>query len=261
MSTYVMTDIHGHYDAMKCMLDKIGFCEEDRLICAGDYIDRGPKSYEMLRWMENPGKNVILVRGNHDEEFRLCVKAMGMVFLKCGLETADVDDTISVYQMVRQISSYFDMYGTMGKLIKERGTAFDQLSGWAECIGKMPYFYEMMINGRRCIVVHAGYVEGLGCLEGREMDDSYDSLEDFYLKARDDAYIYGGVEHGMIIAGHTPTTAIDELPFNHGNVYRAYDEKLDCVFYDLDCGYVFNSIGPEAKLACLRLEDERVFYL
>ena len=47
MSTYIMTDIHGHYDAMRKMFEKIGFSHHDRLICAGDYIDRGPKSYEM----------------------------------------------------------------------------------------------------------------------------------------------------------------------------------------------------------------------
>ncbi len=28
MSTYVMTDIHGHYDAMMSMLEKIGFSED-----------------------------------------------------------------------------------------------------------------------------------------------------------------------------------------------------------------------------------------
>lgn len=44
ISTYVMTDIHGHYDGMKKMFRKIGFSASDRLICAGDYIDRGPKS-------------------------------------------------------------------------------------------------------------------------------------------------------------------------------------------------------------------------
>ena len=82
MSTYIMTDIHGHYDAMKTMLDKIGFSSNDQLICAGDYIDRGPKSYEMLKWIESPGENVILVRGNHDEEFRYYVKLMKMIFQK-----------------------------------------------------------------------------------------------------------------------------------------------------------------------------------
>ena len=64
MSAYIMTDIHGHYDDMREMFEKIGFSADDRLICAGDYIDRGPKSYEMLRWTEAPGENVILVRGN-----------------------------------------------------------------------------------------------------------------------------------------------------------------------------------------------------
>ena len=44
MSTYIMTDIHGHYDDMKEMFEKIGFSADDRLICAGDYIDKGPKS-------------------------------------------------------------------------------------------------------------------------------------------------------------------------------------------------------------------------
>lgn len=261
MSTYVMTDIHGHFDAMKRMLDKIGFSKEDRLICAGDYIDRGPNSYEMLRWIESPGENIVLVRGNHDEEFRYCVEVMGMILRKRGLDPASVEDTLAVYGTVRKITSYFDLYGTIGNLVKERRMAFEQLSVWAECVGKMPYYYETVMNERRCIVVHGGYIESLGCLEGRDTDDSYDSLEDFYLKARDDAYMYGGVEHGMILAGHTPTTARYELPFNHGKVYRVYDEKMDCIFYDLDCGYGFKDVLPEAKLACLRLEDERVFYL
>ena len=261
MSTYVMTDIHGHFDAMKRMLDKIGFSKEDRLICAGDYIDRGPNSYEMLRWIESPGENIILVRGNHDEEFRYCVEAMGMIFQKCGLDTASVEDTLSVYGTIRKMTSYFDLYGTIGNLVKERRTAFEQLSVWAGCIGKMPYYYETVMNGRRCIVVHGGYIESLECLEGLDTDGSYDSLEDFYLKARDDAYRYGGVEHGMILAGHTPTTARYELPFNYGNVYRVYDEEMDCIFYDLDCGYGFKGVLPDAMLACLRLEDERVFYI
>lgn len=261
MSTYVMTDIHGHYDPMKRMLDKIGFSAGDRMILAGDYIDRGPDSYKMLKWIESPGENVILVRGNHDEEFRCYVEVMGMIFEKYGLKTSSPEDTIRAYRTARGLSSYFDVYGTVGNLMEEKRMSFHQLSEWAKCIKNMPYFYETAIKGKRCIIVHGGYVESLACLEGADMDGSYDSLEDFYLKARDDAYIYGGVEHGMVIAGHTPTTAMYELPFNHGNVYRFYDEETDCIFYDLDCGYAFKDIEPEGKLACLRLDDERIFYV
>ena len=65
----------------------------------------------------------------------------------------------------------------------------------------------------------------------------------------------------MIIAGHTPTTAMYELPFNHGNVYQFYDKEKDCIFYDLDCGYTFKDVCSDAKLACLRLEDKKIFYI
>ena len=261
MSTYIMTDIHGHYDAMREMFGKIGFSAVDRLICAGDYIDRGPQSYEMLRWIEDPGENVILVRGNHDEEFACYVELMTTISKKTGLKTDDVVDTLTAYQALRQICSYFDCYGTVRYLIQKKKATLRRLAQWAACIRKMPYYHEIMMNGRRCIIVHAGYVESLERLKEVRTDDTYDSLEGFYLTARDDAYVYGGVEHGMILAGHTPTTAIDELPFHHGRVYRAYDETTDCIFYDLDCGYGFKESSPEARLACMRLEDEKIFYV
>ena len=52
MGTYVMSDIHGCRDEFLTMLDKIGFSGSDQLFLAGDYIDRGKKSLEMLKWIE-----------------------------------------------------------------------------------------------------------------------------------------------------------------------------------------------------------------
>ena len=43
-----MSDIHGCYDDMLMMIEKIKLSDEDVLVFAGDYIDRGPKSYEMI---------------------------------------------------------------------------------------------------------------------------------------------------------------------------------------------------------------------
>lgn len=63
-----MSDIHGCYDEFIQMLRKIQFNSKDLLICAGDYIDRGPKNFEMLNWIIHAPSNVVLVRGNHDEE-------------------------------------------------------------------------------------------------------------------------------------------------------------------------------------------------
>ena len=69
MSTYVMSDLHGCFDEFQKMLKKLDFSDEDQLIIAGDYIDRGKQSLEMLEWLKNPPENVTLIKGNHDEEF------------------------------------------------------------------------------------------------------------------------------------------------------------------------------------------------
>ncbi len=65
----------------------------------------------------------------------------------------------------------------------------------------------------------------------------------------------------MIIAGHTPTIIKGEFCYNKGDVFRYYDKDKDCVFYNIDCGSVFRSKMADAKLACIRLEDERIFYI
>jgi serine/threonine protein phosphatase 1 len=44
-------------------------------------------------------------------------------------------------------------------------------------------------------------------------------------------------------------------------VYRFYDEDMDCVFYDIDCGCAMRKKRQNGKLACIRLEDEKIFYV
>ena len=247
----------------KRQLEKIHFSDRDLLICAGDYIDRGAKNYEMMSWISNAPKNVIFVRGNHDEEFLTNIHIMKYVCDEAELDENSIEDSITLYKAVQKFAEqnnniFFDYYGTIGKLINEELVSFALLCDWAKIVERMPYFYKIDINKRTCIVVHAGYIESLDHVDTEE---SYESVEDFYLHARDDAYMCGGVEHGMIIAGHTPTIKYEEFPYNNGSVYRMYDESLDCIFYDIDCGCVMGSVQENAKLACIRLEDEKIYYV
>ena len=76
MSTYVMSDIHGCYDDMLMMIEKIKLSDEDVLVFAGDYIDRGPKSYEMIKWIEKNINNAIFLKGNHEVEFAYGISLM-----------------------------------------------------------------------------------------------------------------------------------------------------------------------------------------
>ena len=265
MSTYVMSDIHGCYQYFLAMLDQIRFSDEDRLIIAGDYIDRGKHSYEMFKWIENCPDNVRLIRGNHEEEFAAYVDLMLQLDKReaLGSELTSHDDAIALYESVQYIlkgkgldCSCFDAYGTMHSLLNNYNITLGDLFRWTDMIRKMPYYYELKVGDRSCIVVHAGYIE-----KAEEIDMSLDDLQHFYLYAREKGYQRGGKQHGMIIAGHTPTLIKGEFPYNEGKVFRYYDKEKDCIFYDIDCGCVFRELEPDAKLACLRLEDEKVFYV
>lgn len=63
--TYVISDIHGQYDALMEMMKLIQFSEEDELYILGDVIDRGPKSVECMRWIRMQD-NVLTLLGNHE---------------------------------------------------------------------------------------------------------------------------------------------------------------------------------------------------
>lgn len=175
-----MSDIHGCYDEFQQMLNKIQFSKEDLLICAGDYIDRGSKNYEMMSWIVNAPENVIFVRGNHDEEFLANIDLMNMVSDKVGLEKDNIEDSRTLYKAVQKLAkenknTFFDYYGTVGMLINEKLVPFSELCKWAEKVKEMPYYFTTEVGGRICIVVHAGYIENL---EDADTEDTYSSLEE-----------------------------------------------------------------------------------
>ncbi len=265
MSTFVMSDLHGCYHEFLCMLTTISFSSSDQLILAGDYIDRGKQSYEMLKWIACAPRNVIFLRGNHEKEFITYVNLMCFLDKDKKLETNiySNEDTMVLYDTVKYFFTQngipticFDMYDTLYSLLNNNMVTLDDLCRWADRIRQMPYYQELMIEDKTYIIVHAGYAEELSSVSTR-----FSNLEEFYLYAREESYQFGGKPNSIIIAGHTPTIAKETFAYNKGNVFRYHNEKTNCTFYDIDCGCVFRSKEPDAKLACLRLGDEKVFYV
>ena len=67
--TIVIGDLHGCYDELLDLLDKVSFASEDRLVCVGDLITKGPKNREVLdRFMSDPQFTAVI--GNHDLALR-----------------------------------------------------------------------------------------------------------------------------------------------------------------------------------------------
>ena len=259
-----MSDIHGCYDEFISMLKLIGFSENDSLIIAGDHIDRGEKTFEILKWLENRPQNVTLLRGNHEEKFIEYIELMLMLDRDedLGTDFYSNEDAKVLYDSVRYFISSkalsfldFDLYGTISDLLEQRNVTLSDLIKWADMFQKMSYYKKLDINGRTCVAVHAGYTEN-----SENIGEDFLNVEDFYLYAREEG-LRGGIPHGMIIAGHTPTIAEEKFAYNSGSVFRYYDEQKDRVFYDIDCGCAFRSINSDAKLACIRLDDEEVFYI
>lgn len=101
---YAVGDVHGRYDLLLDLLAKVA---EDAaraaagrpplLIFCGDYIDRGPKSAEVLEalvWLQRAGWRLCLLKGNHEQGLLqfLDEPARGGVWLRYG-----GDATLSAY--------------------------------------------------------------------------------------------------------------------------------------------------------------------
>ncbi|MDF1661037.1 MAG: metallophosphoesterase family protein [Planctomycetota bacterium] len=66
--TLVIGDIHGCFQSLMTLAKEIPIAEEDLVITLGDYIDRGPASYQVIEWLIERKKTgqLVSILGNHE---------------------------------------------------------------------------------------------------------------------------------------------------------------------------------------------------
>jgi serine/threonine protein phosphatase 1 len=69
LRTIVVGDIHGCYDELMELLDKVRFKPSDRVVSVGDLITKGPKSREVLELFMTDDRFSTVI-GNHDLALR-----------------------------------------------------------------------------------------------------------------------------------------------------------------------------------------------
>jgi serine/threonine protein phosphatase 1 len=61
----IIGDVHGHYDGMMTLLEKLAPGEEDQVYFLGDLVDRGPKSAQVVDFVKNSPYRCLI--GNHEQ--------------------------------------------------------------------------------------------------------------------------------------------------------------------------------------------------
>ena len=81
MATWVIGDIHGCWETLQRLLERIEWKpERDELWLVGDLVNRGPRSLEVLRWAHEHSERLTVVLGNHD--LHLLARAAGVTVAK-----------------------------------------------------------------------------------------------------------------------------------------------------------------------------------
>lgn len=226
MSKYAMSDIHGCYEKFIEMLEVIEFCEKDELYVIGDIFDRGKEPLKILDYIKDHN-NIYLLKGNHELMYER--------FYKSKAEGEGFD--ISWFMNGGQI--------TYIKIMK-RGEEFNV--SLYEYISSLPLYKIVDDN----ILVHAGikFPKEYDKLSIKEIMDIQD--EDTLMWYRENIGHEKKIKGYNIICGHTPVQVIN-------NSYE--DVKILNIndTYYIDCGCVFSE--AKGKLACLRLDDKKEFYV
>jgi serine/threonine protein phosphatase 1 len=197
---YFIGDIHGCYNKLIALMKKLNgaICPDDTMVFLGDYIDRGPGSFEVVEYLidvssSNP-LNFVFLKGNHECMLLNYISGLGNMFLSNGgMET---------------VASYR----------KNRKGRFSLPSSHMEFFSGLRLFYE----GDDFIAVHAGLNPGLSMLSQSEED---------MLWIREKFYRADNRWEKTIIFGHTPAGKI-----KHGSTVY-FDDKRNIIGIDSDAVY------------------------
>ena len=63
---WVIGDVHGHFQTLHSLVEKLQLKEKDTVIMLGDLIDRGPTSADVVKIVKET-ENFYSIRGNHEQ--------------------------------------------------------------------------------------------------------------------------------------------------------------------------------------------------
>lgn len=264
---YCVSDIHGRIDLFEKLLETINFSNNDTIYVLGDSIDRGGGFAVLEKIIELQEKGQAkFIQGNHEINFVSNVSKLnnsvvselyyGDLFFESKRRRNQVSFSDEYKHMVKQQELFQQFRDSVNA-----ATNLTQYESYLSCeeyfnnyeleerkkvidfISSAPAYVDIEVNNRNYRLLHAGCeVDGTVSLDVRE---------EFYKNP-------SPLENTTIIFGHTTTK---DIRMQINGVYTQpsiwYDDKNNNDKIGIDCGCCFAG----GKLACLRLDDMKEFYV
>lgn len=203
MTTWAISDIHGHLDVWKKVKNIIA--PEDKVYVIGDLVDRGPQSWETFKVVYQDPQAIVMC-GNHED---MLINACTDYF-----KNDESWQYESYHQSIRNGG-----YGTMSDWEMETCR-----EGWLKTLKKLP----LILQYKNIVLTHAGYTPYI------DEDDSKISREDLLWDREHYFDIWNSNWHRddiIIVHGHTPNQHLAEdlrADWN-GGAFRYFNNHKICI--------------------------------
>lgn len=255
MSTYVMSDIHGHYRSFMGLLDTLALTSDDQVYILGDVIDRGPNVAALLVAcvkLSEEYPNFHFLLGNHEH--------MAYQYLQ---QSKNFTDDAEKAHWIEKVSGSEQTIEAIDAL--DDDWVQEKLIGWFD---ELIYYDIADVAGQKWMLVHAGFDPArFNTDKTTRFDDviveggfGAQSLHDMiWIREK---WIYDNREAPLpTVHGHTPTdffaSDVDALEAAVGE--SCYLSRGGILYYknkiDIDCG-----AGAGLGVGCLRLDDFQEFH-
>ncbi len=252
MSIYITSDIHGNAGLFFKMLKEIAFSKDDELYIIGDILDRGNGSWKIYDYIMKQD-NIHLILGNHE---------VALLNVNHAIETEN-------WQQLKMWKNYwFEGDGQktyeefFGEWTKEKRQKY--IDYFNNC-----HIEQMIKIGRKYhYLVHA-------CVSNDMFEKVADRRIMFELANGEYDTIFLLLDNGLYknTVGYFNATEIKELKkqgyivnptiwFGHTptqHINGGDNVWIKNNFRDIDCGC--KGYKRNAKLCCVRLNDEKIFYI
>ena len=252
--TYVISDIHSHFDVFKRFLDDIN--PEDKVYFLGDAVDKGPDGIKVLKFIkDNP--NIQMVMGNHELMMLNYLTAENDFYDEMNNDTLDY---MTKYMLEHNSKIWLDNNYGWSTLEDFKKLQKDEQKEILQFLYDLPLVLRIDVNNKNFILVHSVPYKIPEYTPGAILYNENPLVAETFVWEREPNTF---IDNSIVITGHTITYHYNKRDGEHFKIYKSdyEDEETgeDVPFwYDIDCGLAANM--DESCLCALCLDDLSVKY-